>query len=448
MNAFKQLLLILFLTGSLLVSSQPLVPQVWYKNGFGKNGYFFLFPYKMGNGTYLLNHMQLILDGHGDPVYYKHIRLASDFKVHANGLMSYYANEKFYIMDSTFLVTDSVSCKNGIVTDAHDFLILQNGHYLLIGTEIQQEDYHMKMLFTQKSIRGSKTAKVKYGVVQELDENKNVVFQWKSKNVYTIDDVDRFYLKDSQNIDLTHFNSIDVDAEGNMIISVRYFNEVIKIKRTDGSVIWRMGGKKNQIKVLNDSLPFLGQHDARFTKLNRFVLFDNGYTEDSLTHNVRALEYEVNDREKTAFLIRSYSNKKMIISDANGNAHWQKDSSLLVSYGKIKGGTPNITFELVDKNGQPLLEVSFPDTVGTYRTFYYPELPFKINRPGVNITQTDEGFYLETKGTYKNYLWSNGEKGRQIKVSGNESYHVCVSEDNSRFFCSEKVVISLPAKTE
>lgn len=411
-------------------------------------GYFFLFPYKMRKGSDLPNYMQLILDGHGDPVYYKHIKLASDFKVHANGLMSYYANEKFYIMDSTFLVTDSVSCKNGVVTDAHDFLMLQNGHYLLIGTEIHQEDFSMKNLFMKKNIRGSKTAKVKYGVVQELDKNKNVVFQWNSKDVYRVDDADPFYLKDSQNIDLTHFNSVDVDGQGNMIVSVRYFNEVVKIKRSDSSVVWRMGGKKNQLKVLNDSLSFLGQHDARFTGSNRFVLFDNGYTEDSLAHNARALEYEVNDQEKTARLIRSYSNKEMIVSEANGNAYWQKDSSLLVSYGKIKGGTPNITFELLDKNGQQLQKVSFPDTVGTYRTFYYPELPFKINRPKISIQQINGTVCLETSGRYKSYLWSNGEKTKQIKVTANDSYSVCVSEDNSRFFCSEKVIITSPTKTK
>jgi len=64
-------------------------------------------------------------------------------------------------------------------------------------------------------------------VVQELDQNKNVVFQWKT--------YDHFQISDSyadltvSSVDLIHPNSIDVDEDGNYFLISRSLNEVTKL---------------------------------------------------------------------------------------------------------------------------------------------------------------------------------------------------------------------------
>jgi hypothetical protein len=67
-------------------------------------------------------------------------------------------------------------------------------------------------------------------------------------------------------------------------------------------------------------LLFLGQHDARFLPNGNITLFDNGYGPEELKHNVRALEYKLNEKKKEARLVWSYAHPTKIISEATGSA--------------------------------------------------------------------------------------------------------------------------------
>lgn len=418
--------------------AQPLEPVVKVKNGMKGTGYFFIFPYKLRKGASFEDNKLMILDSYGRVLYYQKMSWASDFKLHVNGLMSYHMQGKFYLMDKTFQVIDSVFCQNEVATDSHDFMILPNGHFLLLGTEMQELDWSGKDLFMGRHNTGSSKAQVKCGVVQELDPDKNIVFQWNSRGMYQPEDADPFYLNDTQNIDLTHFNSVDMNKNGDILVSSRYFNEVIKIKRSDSSVVWRMGGKNNQIKVLNDSIPFYGQHDARFTGENSYTLFDNGYSFDSLKHNVRVLEYVVDDSLKTANLAWSYSNEQKIISEATGNARRLKNNDVLVSYGKIEHGVPNLTFEVI--NGltkEKNIQVYFTDTMGTYRTYYYEDLPFKLPEPGIKVKHSEQACILSTKRPFRFYYWNTGEQTAEKITSNPGEYYVYVSDDGKRYYRSE-----------
>jgi hypothetical protein len=446
MKLLKQFLLIGLLAGCLTSWCQPGMPKVRYKKGLSSKGYFFLFPYKMRKGDALKGDCaMMVLDGAARVLFYKKINAASDFKLHHNGVMSYFSGDKFYLMNGQFDVIDSVFCQNGVATDSHDFLILPNGHYLLIGTETDTLDWSSKHLFMHRNVAGSRNAAVKFGVVQELDQNKQVVFQWSTRHTHQPEDADPYYLNDSQHIDLTHFNSVDMDETGNIIVSARYFNEVFKIRKSDSSLIWRMGGKKNEIRVLNDSLPFYGQHDARLTGRNQFTLFDNGYSFDSLKHNVRILEYLVDDSSKTATIVWNYSNEDRIVSEATGNAQRLKNGNMLISYGKIEHGTPNITFEVVDyQKATKMIQVYFDDTVGTYRTHYYEELPFTLPQPHLEVKSSGNKRIIRSAESFRFYQWSNGEKTREITTEKSGSYYVFVSDDGEKFWRSETKNVTLP----
>lgn len=446
MKGLKHFLLIGLLTSCVISWGQPLTPKVRYKKGLSSKGYFFLFPYKMRKDADILKDCSMmILDGSARVLFYKKINMASDFKLHHNGLMSYYNNGKFYLMNHQFDIVDSVYCKNGVTTDSHDFLILPNGHYLLIGTETDTLDWSGKHLFMQRNVAGSRRALVKFGVVQELDHKKQPVFQWSTRHIYKPEDADPFFLKDTQVVDLTHFNSVDMDEDGNIIVSARYFNEVFKLRKSDSSLVWRMGGKRNEIRVLNDSLPFYGQHDARFTGKNQFTLFDNGYSFDSLKHNVRILEYIVDDSSKTATLVWNYSNENRIVSEATGNAQRMKNGNMLVSYGKIEHDYPNITYEMVDYHKTTkIIQVYFDDTVGTYRTHYYDELPFTLPQPKLTVKSSGNTYTLTTEKPFKFYYWSNGAQTREISTGKSGSFYVFVSDDGEKFWRSETRDVTIP----
>lgn len=420
--------------------AQPYTPVFRLFNKRVLDGYYFMVPYKMDKSVNQM--MLLILNKKGEPLFYKKVAHASDFKMQPNGVVTYFSGDKHFILNYQLEKTDSVTCVGGVETDSHDFLILPNGHYLLIGRETVEEDYSNQYFFMKKHSAGSHHAKVKYGIIQELNKDKKLVFQWSTKNIFKPQDADFFYLKDTQNIDLTHFNSIDVDEVGNYIVSARYFNEVFKVNRADSTLMWRMGGKRNEINVTNNITPFYGQHDARVISTNTITIFDNGFTIDSLRHSVRALEYIINDSAKTALLNWEYIYPTRLISEANGNVQQLPNNKVLINYGKIEFGTPNLAFEIVNKKTKSLvLQAYFNDTMGSYRTFYYKKLPFKTPAEKLLVKKENGAYIISASNEYAEYVWSDGSKGKTLITNKKGIYFAYLSSDGISFFRSKSIKI-------
>lgn len=440
---FKKLLVLFYALGLLITqkaTAQPTPPVVKH---YGKplKGHFFITPLKMNKKGTPIKTVQIIANEKGEILYYNQLNYGSDFKINANGLMSYYEDEKIMLMNEQFEIIDAVFLPKEIELDAHDFLILPNGNYLTFGAINTIEDYSNKRVFSNATSTGSKNTKVRTGIVLELDKNNNIVFGWNSKNYFTIDEVDPVYLKDTAKIDIAHFNSIDVDADGNLLVSVRHCNQVVKINRTDSSVIWRMGGKRNEFTFENDSIPFFGQHDARYTAKNRFTLFDNGYTVYPNCHNARAIEYEINEQTKTCKKVWSYSPKQALISESTGNVQQLKNGNKLISYGRPQYFTSNISLEIIDSLQKPILGLWYADSLYSYRSYFYEELPFKLYTPKVICNKTRASNTLKTDKKYKFYQWNNGSQKAEITINTKGRFYVYVSNDGQKFFRSEVVNI-------
>lgn len=443
LNYFLKIALLLFiLTQSCIAQNQLLHYTTTIYDSVQSKGYYFLFTFKMAKRDAPGNGEQLILDGTGHTVFYRLVPKASDFKLHPNGLMSYFGDNKFMIMDSAFRIVDSVGCVNGIETDNHDFVILPNGNYLLIGTKSREADLSMYPIFMKKKLPGSKKAKLKYGIVQELDKNKNLIYQWDSEPFFRIEDADKTYLNDTTTLDVTHFNSVDEDISGNILLSARYSNDIIKVNKSDGTVIWRLGGRYNNFKFVNDSMPFSGQHDARWLSNGHLTLFDNGYGIETVKHNARALEYALDETNMTATLVWSYQNENKIISEATGNMQRLANGNTLVNYGKIANGNPNITFEEVNSKKQKIISVFFADTIGTYRAFHYPVLPFHLKQPQLIFNVGKKQCTLKTANKETAYQWSTGETTREIIITQPGVYYVYVPYGDKGYLSSKTFVVT------
>lgn len=422
-------------------SAQLLKYTATISNARQSKGYFFLFTYRMQKTEPAAKGQQMIIDGTGHTVYYRLTPKASDFKAHRNGMLSFFNNDKFYLMDKTFRIVDSVSCVNGIETDSHDFVILPNGDYLLIGTESKEADLSGVKLFMQKNLPGSAHAKVKAGVVQQLSRDKKLLYQWNARDYFRLQDADPVYLNDTVNIDITHFNSVDMNRKGEFIISARYTNEVIKVSKKTNRLMWRLGGPHNDFKFVNDSTPFLGQHDARFLCNGHITLFDNGYGREEQKHNVRAIEYNLDEKRKEARLVWSYAHPTKVISEATGNAQRLKNGNTLLNYGRISNNSANVTFEEVNRKGQPVIQVSFTDTIGSYRAFHYKKLPFKLPQPKVIKTKEGDGLYLQVQAGASSFKWSTGETTQRIQITQPGNYFVYVPIGDGGYISSVPVSV-------
>lgn len=418
-----------------IVSSQPHPYQAnVYKKG--NTGFYFLYTFKMQKDVVLKNLCQMILDGNGHCIYYNLINKGSDFKLQRNGLISYMAEDSsFHILDKNLKWIDTIRCAEGIETDPHDLQILPNKHYLIIGLEKVIMDLSAYRFIAKSDAPGNKRAQVISSVIQELDENKKLVFEWHAKDHFQFNDVDPFFIKDTAFLDWNHVNSVEQDKDGNLIICVRNFNEITKINRKEGTVMWRFGGRRNQFKVLNDTIPFLGQHDARILANGNLTIYDNGFGDTKRKHFTRALEYKLDEEKKTATLVWSYIRKPGTICERTGNFQRLANGNSLVNFGQAKN--ENITFEVVDSLGEKVFDLKFRDTIGTYRAFYFPSIPVKFKRLQIKQFRVGNTIYLDAGKGHSSYIWSTGDTMQIIKVLKPGKYFAYVPYQKGSFVSSE-----------
>jgi hypothetical protein len=302
----------------------------------------------------------MILDDTGKPIFYRKMQgWCSDFKLQPNGLLTYFDTfrGRFYAMDSTYAVIDSFYCGNGYSTDLHELRILPNGHALLLGDDPEPVDMSLV-------VPGGNRAAVVTGIVlQELDRNKNVVFEWRSWDHFQITDATHEDLT-AATIDYVHSNAIELDVDGNILLSSRHMDEISKINRATGETIWRMGGAHNQFTFVNDSIAFSHQHAIRRLENGDITLFDNGNF-----HNPpfsRAVEYRLDEVSKTATLVWQYRNSPDTYGLAMGYVQRLPGGHTVIGWG---AANPSVT-EL-GPDGSKVYELTFEDGVYSYRAYRF-----------------------------------------------------------------------------
>ncbi|HEX4488359.1 MAG TPA: aryl-sulfate sulfotransferase [Terriglobales bacterium] len=157
-------------------------------------------------------------------------------------------------------------CNITVVGTHHDFVLLPNGHLVVIAA-------------TQEEVSGTT---VTGDVIIDLDENHKPVWIW---NEFDHLDINR---RPFAFPDWTHTNAMIYSPDdGNLIISLRHQNWLIKIDYADGlgagDIVWKLG-YQGDFKLVGGSDPedwFYAQHGPSFTTektsdLFSLVLFDNG----------------------------------------------------------------------------------------------------------------------------------------------------------------------------
>ncbi|MDQ3021249.1 MAG: aryl-sulfate sulfotransferase [Bacteroidota bacterium] len=329
------------------------------------NFYFPIVP----NTSYLIE-----TNNRGIISYFREVDIwAFDYKKQPNGSLTYYLGDKFYAENIQHIVIDSFECGNGYSTDQHELQIISNGHALLMSYDTQTVD------MSKIVIGGNPNATVIGLIIQEIDENKNVVFQWRSWDHFAITDAEHEILTAAR-IDYVHGNAIELDYDGNLMISSRHLSEITKINRTTGNIIWRLGGVNNQFDFSNDPIGFSYQHDIRRIPNGNITLFDNGNFHSPQFS--RAVEYQIDEINKIVTLVWQYRKNPDIYSLAMGSMQRLHNGNTLIGWGWI-----NPTITEVTPAGDIALEMSMPQNMYSYRVFRD-----EVNLT-LNIKLAIEGFY-------------------------------------------------------
>lgn len=338
-------------------------------------GYVFMSPFDftrtLGVPPYLL-----ILDNNGEPVYYQRMKglpTAMDFKLHDNGLLTYYdrRQEVHVALNNQYEVVTTLPA-NGYTADLHDIQILDNGHIVFLVYNEQVVD------MSQLVEGGQPDAVVVACVIQEVDEQGTVVFEWNSLDHIDILDSTRDFTAD--HINYMNCNSIEGDQDGHLLLSSRNLDEITKINRQTGEIIWRMGGKKNEFTFTNGG-DFYRQHDARRLDNGHMSLYDNGVFHTPPYS--RGLEIEVDEVNKTVTVVREFRNTPDAYAGAMGNMQRLPGGNTVIGWGRSNAPA----YAEFDALGNRMLQFDTIQRMGSYRAFRFPWQGYP-NWPPVVVAQS------------------------------------------------------------
>lgn len=249
--------------------------------------------------------------------------------------------------------------KNNRDTDIHGITKLKNGNFIIPGYKLHTDN---------------EGGQFESFFIEEQTLDGTVVFSWDSINYVPRSEArfteERAYWKDNHIEDYFHGNSVTETSDGNLLISGRNINSIIKINKTTGDIIWRLGGVKSDFRFIADpENGFSHQHSVHELANGHILLFDNGNLRDNPYS--RVVEYEVNEVTKTATLVWSYTDGRFCL--ATGSVQRLPNGNTLIGWGIELAGLSATTSRIteVDPIGQVVLQVYFPENSGLYNAFKY-----------------------------------------------------------------------------
>jgi hypothetical protein len=341
-------------------------------------GYLFVAPKKQ-----VAQAGPLILDSNGQVVWFRPLdtKGVTDFRVQryrGRPVLTWWRGEtdkgvgngRYVVTDRSYRVIANVRAGHGLAGDIHEFLLTPRDTALITIYRSVRRDL--------TAVGGPKDGAIKEGVVQEVDvATGKVLFEWHSDPWIGLAESYEPVPKDGSEWDYFHLNAIDVDADGDLLVSARHTHAVYKISRKDGSVVWRLGGKQSDF-ALGPGVRFAWQHDARRQPDGTLTLFDNAASRPREGAASRVLVLRLDERAHRATLVRSYEHRPPLLSTSQGNAQFLPGGHVLVGW----GSNPYLTELAAD--GRTLLDLRFgAGKVDSYRAYRFAWEGAPADRPAV-----------------------------------------------------------------
>jgi len=356
-----------------------------------------------GIGTYLM-----ILENDGSPYWFRKVDTHEiyDFKVLPNGFLHYAPFIEVHsfagggdvtheILDPDYNYRETIQAGNGYIAESHDFQMLPNGHVLLFGYYLMQVD------MSEVVPGGYPNAVVAGTAIQELDAERNVVFQWRNWDHTTLEEYFRTLQNDPKAknpvINAFHLNSIDLDTDGHILISTPQGGAnlsatsgwIEKINRQTGETMWHLGGTDNQFTFVGvsnaEGLQSFSGHGFNRLPNGNVLIYDNGSADKTRTS--RVYEFELDETNKVATYVWSYTPPAVTSGNQRGNAQRLPNGNTFIGWGgllQIPAATE------VTPAGQIVFDLKFDDPrVGSYRAFRSIWPPVQTNT--VKLTELATG---------------------------------------------------------
>jgi hypothetical protein len=336
------------------------------------NGYIFMTDsYTPTNFGYYV----MMLTNDGSAFWYKSLTNAAfDFKMLPNGYLHYaqqyhalswggggYVTHE--ILDENFNPVESIRAGNGYNAECHDFKMLPNGHALVTG-------YYMTQVDMSKIVKnGNPAALVAGALIQELDAQRNVVFQWRSWDHYQFST--QWVNSTAAIISAFHINCVFEDTDGNIIFSTPEW--VKKISRQTGQVMWSLGGPDNNFTFVGitpqQGTNAFGSHGINRLPNGHVLFYKNSTFGPGATSTVQ--EYALDETNRIATRIWTYTPSPAVAGSSQGDAQRLANGNTFIGWGGDSGTSPVCCTEISDTN--VVFQMNFNHSgLISYRAFRSP----------------------------------------------------------------------------
>jgi hypothetical protein len=237
-----------------------------------------------------------------------------------------YGVGEYVIAGSDYKEITRVRAGNGLQGDLHEFVITPQGTALFTAYHEQQHSLW--------SVGGSPNGPLLNSLIQEVDiRTGKLLFEWSAVDHVPITD-SYMPLPDSASTpwDFFHVNSIDVDTDGNLVLSARHTWAVYKIHRTTGKVIWTLNGKHSDFAI-NHRAKFAFQHHARRHPDGILTLFDDGAGTSTVEKQSRGLKLRLNEQTMRAHFVEEYLADPSLLATSQGSMQLLPNGNAFIGWG-------------------------------------------------------------------------------------------------------------------
>ena len=299
----------------------------------------------------------VIMNNNGEIIWYRKFNgPVTDFQKQPGGTYTVFSilddrRSKFYELDGLGNLLHEYQSTATLETGPHELLIRGTG-YTLFGVEYRTMNLTQFGGLPNATVRGL-----------TVEHGGSGSFLWNTFDHLSVTEAMPDIPLNTQSVNPWHGNAIEIDRDGNYLVSFRNSDMIVKVSSQTGNIIWRLGGRNNQFTFINDLYNgFSHQHAIRRLDNGNIILFDNGNLHSPQVS--RTAEYVLDENNKTATLVWQYIPSPSLYASALGYAQRLANGNTLICFGTAQRITE------VDMSGAKRWELSIDEPQRfSYRAF-------------------------------------------------------------------------------
>ena len=288
----------------------------------------------------------------------------------------------YLVYDAAYRKIASVKAGHDLAGDLHEFQLTPRGTAFL--------SVYREVPYDLSGVGGPKHGFAYDSVVQEVNvATRKVVFEWHSLDHVGLSESlqanqePALHASDKRPFDYFHVNSIADGPDGTILISGRNTSALYLIRR-DGSIAWRLGGKRSDFTIVPGA-EFSFQHDVRRHADGTLTIFDNNAADPASTAPARPIRLALDMGAMTATLVREYRPANPPTAWAMGNVEQLPDGGVFVGWGTAG------SFTEFAPDGTVRFDAALADGSSTYRAFRASWVGKPTELPRVAVTRDSRG---------------------------------------------------------